>query len=196
MSLSPDTTQRRRRLWTRPAWGAALLLIVPLMGNLYWPGWNWAPRGFVLVGGILFGLGLVYELASRNAATAGHRAAVGIALGTSLILVWGNFVQAADDVNPAGLIFLCVPLLAIAGSVLSRLLGRGMAGAMMVTAMAQALILVGVLAARNPETTPWTPALMRGVGGNVMCVLLYAASAWLFQRATRAALTERAMTVP
>ena len=33
--------------------------------------------------------------------TPAYRAAVGVALGTMFLLVWGNFVQGADGVNPA-----------------------------------------------------------------------------------------------
>ena len=37
-----------------------------LLGNYFVHGWNWPPGAFVLVGTLLFGIGLTYELVTRN----------------------------------------------------------------------------------------------------------------------------------
>lgn len=52
-----------------------------------------------LVGTLLFGIGLTYELITRTVATIAYRVAVGVALAAAFLLVWMNFIQAADDVT-------------------------------------------------------------------------------------------------
>ncbi len=98
---------RRGSLWKGPAWITALILLIPLLGNHFVDGWNWALGGFVVAGMFLFGTSLTYELVTRKADTIAHRVAVGIALAAAFLLVWVNFVQAADDVNPAA---VCISL--------------------------------------------------------------------------------------
>ena len=50
------------------------------------------------------------EAVTRNMGTTVYRAAVGVALLTTVLLVWVNFVQMADDVNPAAFRYFVVPL--------------------------------------------------------------------------------------
>src|SRR6185295_8526608 len=126
-------------------------------------------RVFLLVGAVgtlLFSMGLVCQMLIRNLGTTAYRAAVGVALVAALGLVWGNFVQAADDVNPAAMMYLSVPLLGIIAAAIARFQPDGMARALLVTALAQALVLAIVLMVRNPGVTPWTAAVLRGFGGN------------------------------
>ena len=95
---------RRKSLWKGPALFTVLILSIPLLRSLFVSGWDWDVRVFVLVGAVgtlLFGMGLACQMVIRNLGTTVYRVAVGVALVTAFGLVWGNFVQAADDVNPA-----------------------------------------------------------------------------------------------
>src|SRR6266487_5005070 len=96
-----DGGGRRRSLWKIPALVTALILLIPLLGNQIVDGWNWDFRGFVLAGTLVFGTGLTYELVTKNVDRIAYRAAAGVALAAAFVLVWMNFVQVADDVNPA-----------------------------------------------------------------------------------------------
>jgi hypothetical protein len=185
---------RRRSLWKSPALITGLLLLIPLLGNHFVDGWNWPPSGFVLVGTLLFGTGLTYQLVTRNWDTIAYRAAVGVALATAFVLFWGNFVQAADDVNPAAVMYLGVPIMGIIGAVIARFKPDGMARALFATALAQALVLAIALTIRNPQVVPWSPAVLRGFVGNAFFVMLFVGSALLFRRAARgeSALSRRA----
>jgi hypothetical protein len=173
----------RRSLWKGPALITAFLLLIPLLGNYFVEGWNWELRGFVLVGTLVFGLGLTYQLITRHVDTIAYRAAVGIALATAFVLVWGNFVQAADDVNPAALMYLWVPLVGIIGAARARFKPNGMARALFATALAQALVLAISLTVRDPQATPWTAPVLRGYGGNAFFFMLFVISALLFRKA-------------
>ena len=77
---------RRRSLWTGPAFITALILLIPLLRNLFVYGWDWDLRGFLFVGSVgtlLFGAGLTYQMITKKLATPAYRAAVGVALVTA-----------------------------------------------------------------------------------------------------------------
>ncbi len=178
---------RRRSLWKGPASISALLLVIPLLGNHFVDGWNWRPGGFFVLATLLFGIGLTYELVTRNRDAVAYRAAVGMAFGTAFLLAWANLVQWAD-VNPAAVMYFVVPLVGVIGAAVARLRPNGMARAMFTTALAQTLILAValiMLITRNPQVTSWTPPEVRGFGGNAFFAILFAGSALLFRKAGR-----------
>jgi hypothetical protein len=177
---------RRRSLWKTPAVITALILGMPLLRSLFADGWGWDIRAFLLVGAVgtlLFGIGLTFQMVIRKLGTPAYRAAAGVALVTVFLLVWGNFVQGADDVNPAAFGYFVVPMVGIIGAAMARFQPNGMARALFVTALVQALVLVIALIIRNPQVTPWTAAVLRGFGGNAFNVVLFVASALLFRKA-------------
>jgi hypothetical protein len=188
MSTNMHAGGRRRSLWKGPAFITALILLIPLLRNLFVYGWDWDLRGFLVVasvGTLLFGAALTFQMVRKKLGTPAYRAAVGVALLAAFLLVWGNFVQAADDVNPDAMMYLSVPLVGIIGAAIARFRPDGMARALFVTALAQALVLVIVLIVRNPHATSWTPAVLRGFGANAFFVMLFAGSALLFRKAGR-----------
>jgi hypothetical protein len=179
---------RRTSIWKGPAFLTALLLSIPLGRSLFVSGWDWDVRVFLLVGGVatlLFSMGLAFQMVIRKLGTTVYRAAVGVALVTTFVLVWGNFVQAADDVNPAAMMYLSVPIVGIIGAAVARFRPDGMARALFVTALAQALVLAIMLIVRNPQATPWTAAVLRGFAGNAVFFMLFVGSALLFRKAAR-----------
>jgi len=178
---------RRRSIWKGPAVITAIILGIPLLRNLFVSGWNWDLRGFVFVGGVgtlLFSIGLTYQMVTRKLGTPAYRAGVGVALVAVFFLVWGNFVQAADDVNPAAIMYLAVPLVGIIVAAAARFQPKGMALALFTAALAQALVLAIVLV-QNPPMTSWSAAVWRGFAGNAFNFLLFVGSALLFRKAGR-----------
>src|SRR5256885_13270285 len=144
---------RRRSLWRGPAFITALILLIPLLRNLFVYGWDWDLRGFLFVGSVgtlLFGAGLTYQMITKKLATPAYRAAVGVALVTAFLLVWGNFVQAADGVNRDAMMYLSVPLVGIICAVIARIRPDGMAPALVASALAPAVVLINALVARRP----------------------------------------------
>ncbi len=175
---------RRRSLWKGPAVVTALFLLLPLLGNFFVDGWNWSLGGFVRFGALVFGLGLTYQLVTRNMDTIAYRAALVVALAAAFFVFWGNFVQFVD-VNRAAAMYFAVPIVGIIGAAIARLQPAGMARALFATALAQALVLAIALIIRNPEVTPWTPPVLRGFGGNALFFMLFVGSALLFRKAVR-----------
>ena len=45
-----------------------LILLIPVFGNLYIDGWNWSPFDFLIMGALLFVVGLAIDLAARKIA--------------------------------------------------------------------------------------------------------------------------------
>ena len=178
---------RRRSLWKSPALVTALILLIPLLGNHFVAGWNWRPAAFVILGILLFGIGLIYELVTRKTDAIAYRAAVGIAFATAFLLAWANLVQWAD-VNPGAAMYFGVPIVGSIGAAIARFRPNGMARALFVTALAQSLVLAVVLImliSRNPQVTSWTPPELRGFAGNAFFVVLFVGSALLFRKAAR-----------
>lgn len=178
---------RRRSLWKGPLLITCLALLFPVLGSLRVADWHWRPLGFVIFGGVIFGIALIYQWITRTCAAPAYRAAVGIAFFTGFLLAWGNLVQWAD-VNPAAGLYFAVLVVGIIGAAVARLRPAGMALALLVTATTQGSILIMVLIwllTREPQVTAWPPPVLRGVGANAVYGLLFAWSAWLFWKAAR-----------
>ena len=189
MNTKTHDDGRRRSLWKTPALITALILGVPLLRSLFAGGWGWDIRAFLLVGAVgtlLFAIGLTLQMLIRKLGTSAYRAGVGVALLAVFLLVWGNFVQGADNVNPAAFGYFVVPMVGMIGAAMARFQPNGMARVVFVTALAQALVLVVALVIRNPQVTPWTAAVLRGFAGNAVNAMLFVASALLFRKAARA----------
>ncbi len=188
MNSETHDSARRKSLWKTPAAITVLILGIPLLRSLFAGGWGWDIRAFLLVGAVgslLFSIGLTFQMVIRKLGTRAYRAGVGVALVTMFLLVWGNFVQGANDVNPAAFGYFVVPVVGITGAAMARFQPNGMARALFVTALAQALVLVIALIIRNPQVTPWTAAVLRGFGGNAVNAMCFIASALLFRKAAR-----------
>ena len=179
------STVQRRSLWTTPAIITVLLLMIPTLGNQFVDGWNWPLRGFVLFGTLIFGLALAFQLITRNIDAAAYRLALGITLVFSFGVFWGNWVQAADDINPAALAYLIVPVVGVIGAVIARFRPAGMSVALSAMAVTQAVLLVRAFVIRNPDLTPWTAAVIRGFVGNTVDLAAFVVAALLFRKAAQ-----------
>ena len=168
-----------------PAFVTAVILSILLLASRTVDGWNWRPGAFVVVSVLVFTLGFTYELITRNRDAIAYRAAVGIAFGAGFILMWANFVQMAD-LTPFAAMYFGVPIVGLIGAAVARLRPNGMAIALCVTALVQALVLalaVIILMTRNPQVATCTPPEWRGFGGNAFLAMLFGGSALLFRKA-------------
>ena len=117
-----------------------------------------------------------------KSATTYYRLAIAVAVGTVLFLVWGIGALGiiGDGGRPdrmyAGVLAVCA-----VGTVLARLRPRGMALALLATAVAQALVAVLALAAGLQHTEG--ASVIEILGLTAMYAGLFCLSAWLFRRA-------------
>jgi hypothetical protein len=177
---------RRSGRWRVAVWvAAALILLLPLLAMQFTDEVRWSLADFVVAGALLFGALLTYELAAGKAVSIAYRAAVGVAVAAALILVWANLAVGligAED-NPANLMYGGVLAVGIIGAIVARLRPRGMARALLATALAQASVGVIALAAGLGSEGPgWSRDILMLTG---FFAALWLTSAWLFRRAAR-----------
>jgi hypothetical protein len=155
--------------------GVAVLLLLPLLAMQLTREVAWGPVDFAVAGVLLAGTGLLFELAVRKASNLAYRAAVGIALAATLLLIWINLAVGiiGNEGNPANLMYGGVLAVGLIGAVVARFRPGGMARALFATALAQALVAVIALVARLDATV-----LLDG-----FFAAMWIGSALLFQRA-------------
>src|ERR671917_935081 len=113
-----------------------------------------------------------------------YRLAVGVALAAASILAWLTLDVGiiGRDGDPANLMYFGVLAVGIIGAIVARFRPHGMARALFVMALAQAL--VAVIALIFGLGLPWSPpAEILALNG--FFVALFLGSAWLFRDAAR-----------
>ena len=113
-----------------------------------------------------------------------YRYAVGVALAAASILAWLSLGVGiiGRDGDPANLMYFGVLAVGIIGAILARFRPHGMARALFVMALTQAL--VAVIALIFGLGLPWSPpAEILALNG--FFVALFLGSAWLFRDAAR-----------
>lgn len=172
------------------AMGVVLLLMIPLIAMQFSDEVNWSPFDFVVMGTLLFGTGLTYELISRKAGNTAYKAAVGIAVFAGLILIWGNLAVGliGSEDNPVnGLYFVLLFIGAISAAVV-QLEPKKMARVMFMLAIGQALIpVIALVTPLSPNISGednFAPGVLQVFILNGVFVMMFIASGLLFQHAT------------
>ena len=162
----------------RVALVTGLLLLVPLVAMQFTDEVRWNLADFVVAGALLFGAGATYHLLAARTDNLAYRAAVGVAVGAALMLVWANLAVGliGSENNPANLMYLGVLAVGIIGALVARFHARGMARALSAMALAQALVALVALGLRSSGP-------LEIVAVNGLFVALFAGSAYLFRRA-------------
>ncbi|WP_176693078.1 hypothetical protein [Arenimonas terrae] len=178
MSDILESDQLRRGPWRWLVWGgAAGLLLLPLVAMQFTAEVNWDGFDFLVMGGMLLTVCVVYEIAARLARSNAYMVAAAIAIGGAFLTVWANGavgIIGSED-NPANEIFYWVLAVEFAGALLALLRARAMAWVMVATAVAQLGACVYAWAAGLGHVWVFT---------GVMCAL-WLASARLFHQAAR-----------
>jgi hypothetical protein len=179
----------------RIAIGTGCILLIPLMGNLFM-GWHWPWYAFPFWGSLLFGTGLVFEFMASKRGTIAYKVAVGIACLTGFALVFVNAAAGIIGDGPVNLMYLGVIAVGVVGAFMARFHPRGMALALLATAVAQMLVPVIALllwqagweewltSPRSPNP-PFHPGVGPVFGLNAVFAAIWVASALLFGRAAR-----------
>ena len=175
------------RCWNRSGmagWIAGtFMLLLALVAKQFIGEVSWADN-IAQIGGLLIGVGITIELVSRKTGEAAYRAAIGLALGSGLSLVWVNGavgIIGSED-NEANLMYGGVLVVGAIGAVIARFKPEGMARALFATALAQTLVAVIALVGRlgAPYSGPLEIVTING-----FFVALFVGSAVLFSKAAR-----------
>jgi hypothetical protein len=156
-----------------------LLLLLPAMAMRVTDQVTWDFADFVIFGAMLLAAGGAFEWAARRSSDACYLAGAAVAVAGAFVLMWMNLAVGliGDEGNAANRLVGVVLAIGIIGAAIARLRPDGMARAMLVTAIAQALIgLAAVAAGFGSSALP-----------TAFFTLLWLASAGLFARAGRRA---------
>lgn len=170
---------RRPRGLSRGAWGiAAVLLLLPAVAMRFdGSGVDWTGSDFAIAALLLGATCGAWEVARRITRRGLPRAAVAVAVLAGFFQVWVNLAVGlvGEGSNPANLMFMGVPVVAIAGALAARFRPAGMARAMLAAAVVH--LLVGAAAAIAGWGLPDDDAL------HVAGVTLFFAAPWLVSAA-------------
>ena len=141
---------------------AAALMALPLAAMQVTREVAWTPGDFVFGGVMLGTVGLLIELTFRMSADWAYRGGVAAALAGAVLTLWINAAVGiiGDAGHPANMMFSWVLAVGMIGAVLARFRARGMAWAMVVTAVAQAAVGVIALVMDLPFPGPITLLFM------------------------------------
>jgi hypothetical protein len=174
----------RHRGIVRVALGTALLLLIPFVAMRFTEEVNWSLHDFVFMGVLLLAAGLGYELVARRAQRIAQRAAVGIVVATTFLLVWVNAaVGIIGDPGGPNLMYAGVLAVGLIGALVVRFRLRAMALPLFAMAIAQMMVPVIALAVARPEITMEPPGTLGVFVLNACFAMLFVAAALLFRRA-------------
>ena len=168
-----------------------LILTIPLVLTLLGSGvdgdgWHWTLSDFVIIGGLMFGVGLAYELLARRSEKTVYRAAFGVGLAGAFLLFWVNGAVGiiGDEGQSANLMYGAVFAVGFIGSLMARFKPRGMARTLFAAAVVQMLVPAVALFVWPPPANSWSPGVFGVFVLSAFFAMLFAVSAMLFLRAT------------
>ena len=145
------STQKNRAggsvTWRLVGWSIpAILLLLPLVAMQFTSEVNWTHSDFIFAGILFASVGAAFELIVRSSSSLAFRGGAAVAVIAAFLTIWINAaVGMIGDDNDYNLLFLGVLLIALTGAIVARLDARGMARAMVITAIAQAAVAAGGL---------------------------------------------------
>lgn len=165
----------------RVAVGTVALLLIPAVAMQFTNEVDWGVGDFIIMGLLLFGIGLSYVLITKFATNIIYKAATGLALGSTLFMIWANLGVGliGSGPNAGNLMYIGVVAVVIIGTLLSGFRTAGMERAMYATVLSLVLHTVIALVA-NMDEYPGS-SVIGIVGVNGLFVVLFVISGVLFR---------------
>lgn len=162
------------------------ILMIPLVAMQFTNEVNWDLTDFVVMGSILFGVGIAYELVARRSEKTVYRLAFSVGLVTAFLLFWVNGAVGiiGNESQPANMLYGAVFAVGIIGSLMARFKPRGMALTLFAAALAQMSVPVIALIIWPPPATSWSPSVLGVFVLSAFFAVLFVVSGVLFQNAS------------
>lgn len=137
-----------------------LLLMIPFIAMQFTSEVDWSAGDFLIMGALLFCIGISYVLLHRSNAQFVFKLAAAIAAGTTFLMIWANLAVGLIGAGPnvANLMFGAVVLILIVCTIRSGLTTAGMERTMYATALSLAVLAVIALLG-NMDQYPGTSGL-------------------------------------
>jgi len=166
--------------------GVALLLLIPLIAMQFSSEVNWDFTDFAIMGAVLIGIGLAYELIARRSQKTTYRVAFGLGLLGAFLLFWVNGAVGliGNEAQTANLLYGAVFIVGLVGSILSRFKARGMYHTLLAAAIVQMLVPITALLIWPPPATSWSPSVLGVFVLSGFFALIFLLSGLLFKRAS------------
>jgi len=174
---------KRLTIW---AIAIAFLISIPLIIMQFTDEVQWDVFDFILMGVVLFGVGLAYELIAMRSKKTIYRFAFGIGLLGAFLLFWVNGAVGiiGNEGQQANLLYGAVYIVGLIGSFLSRFKSKGMARTLFVAALVQMLVPLVAIFIWSPATISWSPGVLAVFVLNGFFAMLFLISALLFNHAS------------
>lgn len=165
----------------------AILLLIPFIAMQLTNEVNWDLTDFVIMGIILFGLGITYEIISVKSKKVHYRIALGIGLLGAFLLFWVNGAVGiiGSENQPANLLYGAVFIVGILGSLMARFKAESMFLTMVAVTITQLIVPLFALIIWPPSEISWSPSVIGVFFLNAFFAFLFACSAVLFKRASQ-----------
>lgn len=162
-----------------------LVLMIPLLAMMFTDEISWDIFDFVIMGTVLFAIGISYELIARKSKRTVYRAAFGTALVGAFLLFWVNSAvgiigNEGQDVN---FLYGSVFVVGFVGSLIARFKSKGMSITLFAVALIQILVPVIALIIWPPPIISWSPSVPKVFLLSVLFSVLFLVSALLFRQA-------------
>ncbi|MCH5719723.1 hypothetical protein [Niabella hibiscisoli] len=104
------------------------LLLVPFISMQFTSQVNWSAADFLIMGALIFGIGLSYVIINRFAPNWVYRIAITLALMATFLMIWVNMAVGliGSGPNAANIMYGIIVLVAVVGVTVSRLRAAGM----------------------------------------------------------------------
>lgn len=179
-----QSTLRKLRVagWTT----VGLLLVLPAAAmGLRVEGVDWSLEDFIVAAILLVGAGLAIEAMVRVSDNTAYRLGAGLAVLTTLFMIWSNLavgIVGSENDPLNALYFLLIPIIGL-GALVARLSASGMAKVMALAALFPvAMAIAALLLGKHLQPMD---SIVEVVGANALFVTLYGVSALLFSKAAR-----------
>lgn len=168
----------------RPLFVAMLILLIPALAMQFTGEVDWSASDFIIMGAIIFLVGLGFEAAFRTSGNVTYRIAFGIGLTATFLIVWANLAVGfvGSGPNLPNVLLGLVPFVGIIGGIVTRLKPAGMARTMYAMAAAVALAPLIGLVVNKPTIDEGVFAVL---GITAFFALLFVVSGLLFRNAAQ-----------
>jgi hypothetical protein len=183
MTESSDINRGKRvNPWRVAAWSTPVIaLLVPLIAMQFTDEVNWTVGDFVIMGMLMLCVGVAYELTLKLTRNTTYRAAAGMALATSFVLIWVNGAVGIIGDGPINVLYGAVILVGFIGAIVAKFKPAGMSRVLFAMAVTQMLIPVIALLAK----APFAPGVIQVFFLNGVFAMFFVGSGLLFRDSSR-----------
>ncbi|MBO6622178.1 MAG: hypothetical protein JJ892_14135 [Balneola sp.] len=165
--------------------GTVILLLIPLIAMQFTSEVVWTLSDFVFAGVLLFGTGASFTVVLHKMENNFYRIGAGIALISTLFLVWVNGAVGivGHEGEQINLLYFIIPAVGLIGAFLSRFRSRGLCYTLCI--MAVIPMVIAIIALPGYMQEPPHNSATQILGINMFFTVLFSLSAISFRNAVR-----------